>query len=61
MALEQQLQNQVPDLMDDDLFGEDPALQHWQSELACQEARQSLADYGRKLGSAYWREQGFLG
>ena len=39
MGLEQQLQNQVPDLMDDDLFGEDPALQHWKSKLASDEAR----------------------
>ncbi|UPL20490.1 acyl-CoA dehydrogenase family protein [Alcaligenes faecalis] len=60
MGLEQQLQNQVPDLMNDDLFGEDPALQHWQSKLASQEVRQALADYGQKLGSAHWREQGAL-
>ncbi|XOT98113.1 hypothetical protein ACMTAU_07195, partial [Alcaligenes pakistanensis] len=26
--------------MDDDLFGEDPVLQHWQSKLASDEARQ---------------------
>ena len=60
MGLEQQLQNQVPDLIDDDLFGEDPALQLWQNKLASASAQASLADYGRQLGSAYWREQGAL-
>lgn len=60
MGLEQQLQNQVPDLMDDDLFGEDPALQYWQAMLASEEARQALAEYGRTLGCAHWREQGAL-
>ncbi|MGO3131778.1 MAG: acyl-CoA dehydrogenase family protein [Alcaligenes sp.] len=60
MDLKQQLQNQVPDLMDDDLFGEDPVLPLWQKKLASNKAQAGLADYGRKLGSAYWREQGAL-
>ncbi|MGO3871323.1 MAG: acyl-CoA dehydrogenase family protein [Alcaligenes sp.] len=60
MDLKQQLQNQVPDLIDDDLFVEDPVLQIWHRKLASTKAQAGLADYGRKLGSAYWREQGAL-